>query len=96
MLPKIAELRTAMKQHCEVCERETDWTDEWGSTLWCKECGCSKEMFEPANCPGGCPAHPDATHEYGYGLAGGGFGAYSVCNECGVIFDKVDDPEMAA
>lgn len=88
-------IRTA-RQHCEICERETEWTDEYSSVLWCNDCGCSKEQFEPDNIPGGCDRHPDATHEQGYGLAAGGCGAYSICNECGTFFDIFQDPEMSA
>jgi len=32
--------------------------------------------------------------EMGYGLAGGGIGAYEYCPECGEITDKWLDPEM--
>jgi len=88
---EVASLPTVKTQHCEICERETGWTNEWSDTLWCKDCGCSKEMFEPDNYPGGCAEHPNGTHEQGYGLAGGGFGVYSICNECGTVFDKFED-----
>lgn len=30
----------------------------------------------------------------GYGIAGGGIGAYLYCRQCGVVFDKVQDPEL--
>lgn len=89
-----ATLPNLVRQQCEICEAETDWTrTDPREHLWCKGCGYSKEMLEPDNYPGGCDAHPDATHEQGYGLAGGGFGVYSVCNECGTVFDKHPDPE---
>lgn len=81
----------ATVQQCQICEAETEWdvTKEFGDHDWCKQCGCSREMFEPHNLPGGCEQHPDATHEPGFGLAGGGFGPYCICNECGIIFGKV-------
>ena len=79
------------KQSCEICEVETQWVSFRGEEEWCEECGHSKTMFEPENAPGGCPAHPEATHESGFGLAGGGYGAYSICNECGAIFGKVQE-----
>lgn len=39
---------------------------------------------------GGCPAHPEAGHFVGFGLAGGGFGEYKVCaaEGCAAVFDK--------
>lgn len=55
---------------------------------WCRQ-PC--EPYEPENSPGGCSEHPNATHETGFGLAGGGYGLYSVCNECGCIFDKIQE-----
>ena len=85
-----------LKQHCEVCESETEWTragDGWAHDF-CNACGYSKEMLAPDNYPGGCKDHPGATHEQGYGLAGVRSGVYSVCNECGAVFDKFQDPEM--
>lgn len=84
-----------MRQHCEMCEEETAWTVSHNDSFnsWCSECGFSKEMFVPDNMPGGCPEHPDATHENGFGLAGGGYGPYSICNVCGLMFDKIDVPD---
>lgn len=38
-----------------------------------------------------CEDHPEQTAENcqgGFGLAGGGFGAYSICGVCGCIFNK--------
>lgn len=40
-----------------------------------------------------CPEHPDAPYEGGYGLAGGGMGAYCICTICGTLFGKVLDRE---
>lgn len=37
-----------------------------------------------------CPAHPDARWKPGLGYAGGGFGAYKVCVDCGAIFGKTE------
>lgn len=38
-----------------------------------------------------CPNCKSKDYEMGYGLAGGGFGPYKVCNECGEIYDKKDE-----
>ena len=41
-----------------------------------------------------CSEHPDQTTancEGGFGLAGGGYGAYSICGKCGNVFGKTDD-----
>lgn len=43
-----------------------------------------------------CPEHPDQTAENcegGFGLAGGGFGAYNICGKCGRIFNKTVEPD---
>lgn len=43
-----------------------------------------------------CAEHPDQTSENcegGYGLAGGGVGAYYICGKCGNVFGKTDDGE---
>lgn len=45
-----------------------------------------------------CAEHPDQTSENcegGYGLAGGGVGAYYICGVCGSVFGKTDDGEEA-
>ncbi|WDA37879.1 hypothetical protein [Sphingobium sp. YC-XJ3] len=85
-------------QYCEICEQETEWdcSKEFGDHDWCKSCGISKEMLEGVKAPGGCERHPDGTHEFGFGLAGGGMGSYSICNECCAIFDVGLWPEDAA
>lgn len=82
-----------MQQHCDVCDHMTEWdtSKEFGDHDWCKICGYSKEMFE--SLPGGCPEHPDSTHLDGYGLAAGGYGAYSICDECGAFFDTIEFSE---
>lgn len=41
---------------------------------------------------GGCPDHPDVEPECGYGMAGGGLGAYMYCPVCGMVLDKTEDP----
>lgn len=41
----------------------------------------------------GCPEHPNIEPEVGYGLAGGGMGVYSYCPVCGMVIEKVQDPE---
>lgn len=35
-----------------------------------------------------CPAHPDIPACHGFGLAGGGVGVYSYCEECGLVLTK--------
>lgn len=41
-----------------------------------------------------CPEHPEAPVEDGYGMAGGGFGVYNYCSECGRVLSKSPDPFM--
>ena len=36
-----------------------------------------------------CPEHPDLEPEAGFGLAGGGYGVYTYCRECGRIISKI-------
>lgn len=79
------------RAQCEICEAETEFVTYSSEEPWCQDCGYAPSRLLPDNNPGGCPAHPNATHETGYGLAGGGFGVYSICNECGSVFDKVED-----
>jgi len=43
--------------------------------------------------PPTCPEHPDVEPEVGFGLAGGGFGSYTICPECHRILSKVYDNE---
>lgn len=38
-----------------------------------------------------CPRHPDVIPEMGFGLAGGGYGPYSYCPECGGIIHKTQE-----
>lgn len=40
-----------------------------------------------------CPDHPNVEPEMGYGMAGGGMGAYSFCPECGKVLSKTQDHE---
>lgn len=42
---------------------------------------------------GRCKEHPNAEVETGFGLAGGGFGVYSFCAECGTILSKSEVDE---
>lgn len=37
-----------------------------------------------------CPDHPDGRFAVGLGYAGGGFGSYKVCKECGAVFGKLE------
>ena len=53
-----------------------------------------RRMKEPdPSKPGGCPKHPKSRHVGGFGLAGGGFGSYKICNTCSAVFDKVRSDE---
>jgi hypothetical protein len=38
-----------------------------------------------------CPDHPDLEPKMQYGLAGGGIGMYTYCDECGKILSKSQD-----
>lgn len=40
-----------------------------------------------------CPDHPTARVETGYGLAGGGYGVYTLCSTCCRILSKSQDPD---
>lgn len=40
-----------------------------------------------------CPDHPTARVEQGFGLAGGGYGVYTVCSECAVVLSKTQEDE---
>lgn len=40
-----------------------------------------------------CPEHPTALPEVGFGLAGGGYGVYTVCPECARILSKTLEPD---
>jgi len=40
-----------------------------------------------------CPDHPALEPEVGFGLAGGGYGAYTYCSECGRILSKMQEHE---
>jgi len=42
-----------------------------------------------------CPKHPETHSEYGFGLAGGGYGTYTMCPKCGSILSK-DQEEYRA
>lgn len=35
-----------------------------------------------------CPDHPEAKSHPGFGYAGGGYGPYNICDECGEVFGK--------
>lgn len=84
-------LTVVRQDSCEYCEGERNFVAYRGETAWCEDCGLYPGQLDPRHNPGGCPDHPNATHEDGFGLAGGGYGSYSVCNECGRIFDFVPD-----
>ncbi len=96
------EVRPALKHRapCECCDEhggpDHQFVAYHDEEPWCADCGMSPSSLLPANEPGGCPAHPHATHEHGFGLAGGGYGPYSICNECGSVFDKIDLPDDEA
>lgn len=35
-----------------------------------------------------CPEHPEGANKPGFGYAGGGFGSYRICIDCGTVFGK--------
>lgn len=51
----------------------------------------AKAKFTPQPHASDCAAEVDAMPEMGYGLAGGGFGAYGYCADCGAILWKTED-----
>ncbi len=87
--------KPSFEKHCAVCEKVTPWVlaGDFSSHDYCDRCGVSEEMLEGQHHPGGCERHPNDTHETGFGLAGGGFGDYKICNHCGAVFDKNLWPE---
>lgn len=47
----------------------------------------------PANAPHErCPKCLSVNLEMGFGLAGGGYGPYSYCPQCGIVVNKSQDP----
>lgn len=40
-----------------------------------------------------CPNHPNAHVSTGFGLAGGGYGTYTLCDECCRVLSKTMDDE---
>lgn len=40
-----------------------------------------------------CPEHPEVEPEVGFGLAGGGYGAYTYCPRCHRILTKTQEHE---
>lgn len=42
-----------------------------------------------------CPNCKSNAYEMGYGMAGGGMGSYKICENCGEIYDKEQDPDAA-
>lgn len=40
-----------------------------------------------------CVDHPTASYSGGFGLAGGGYGPYCICDECGRLFGKIEEPD---
>jgi len=76
------------RAHCELCEQETDFVDYDGEKPWCKDCGHNEDTLNPAPTPGGCSDHPDAGHHMGFGLHGGGYGAYTYCAQCCAVIEK--------
>ena len=51
------------------------------------------DVVEMPKRPRGCIDHPDVEPEVGFGLAGGGYGAYTYCPECSRILDKTYENE---
>ena len=72
----------------------------WGrARAVAKELRTERRMKEPDQTPveqtgpGGCLDHPKSRHTGGFGLAGGGYGSYKICNSCFAVFDKVQSDE---
>ena len=40
-----------------------------------------------------CPDHPKLEPETGFGMAGGGYGVYTYCGECGRMLSKTQTEE---
>jgi len=38
-----------------------------------------------------CPQHPKAKVQVGFGLAGGGYGSYTYCEQCAKVLSKSQD-----
>lgn len=41
----------------------------------------------------GCPDHPTSKPEIGVGLAGGGYGVYTCCSQCGRVLSKTQEED---
>lgn len=91
-----------MKTKCQTCWTEYD--DEFRSTL-CphpaflandgnNEFLVHSSSLGPGQIPedGKCTEHPDLEPEAGFGLAGGGYGAYTYCGACGKMLSKTMEP----
>ncbi len=46
------------------------------------------EPLRPPDCP-----HPPEYQHAGFGLAGGGYGPYMYCDQCGQVYNKVQIEE---
>jgi len=72
--------------YCEACDE--GFTDEYADEGFDDDVHPSPAPFSQA---GRCSKHPEAIPEMGYGLAGGGIGAYSYCPVCYTILNKTQD-----
>jgi len=76
--------------YCDRCCH--GYPDEDGPELFGDEVGVHLDPSEyKGPQTGRCSKHPEAIPEMGYGLAGGGIGAYSYCPECGTVLSKSQD-----
>jgi len=54
-------------------------------------CHAAKADFTPQPHDENCKSKDDSDLGEGFGLAGGGYGAYTYCQECGAILAKTID-----
>lgn len=91
-----------MIQHCDKCGHNFD--DEFRSTECPHDAFLANDGNDnfllhsasvgPDRMPedGQCAEHPDLEPEVGFGLAGGGYGAYTYCGKCGKMLSKLMEP----
>ena len=54
--------------------------------------GCGDKVHPAQNERDRCPKCLSTNLEMGFGLAGGGYGPYSYCPNCGIVVNKSQDP----